>query len=274
VAAVAADKSREIQRMWNAGAAVDEIAARVGLTKDTVAVRISVLRRQGYDLVRRTTLAGARCPQCHRAVAEDGRLCAHCAERQRARDRRRQAIAGLVQAGNTNREIAASVGMGLEALRKELRQMRVAGYVLPPRSRGGPLPDQPRPEYAPAEGRAIEWRGELILELAWRGASDTEIAAELEVGESSVWQYMNALRQAGHEFPPVVGRRRRWRDIERSHEEIAALVREGLAADEVAARLGRTTESVCYQLGIMRDTGYDVAPEPGDRTSRKEGPAP
>jgi transposase len=267
----------EIQRMWNAGARTDEIATRIGIAQHGVKDRLVRMRKEGYDLQSRQTLAGPRCPRCKQPVPSERRLCDRCEKRQRAKDRRRQSIAAMVRAGKSNREIAARVGMGVEALRTELRQMRKEGYELPRRAPGGrirrestapPEPERVRP--GGARVKAIEWRGDQVLELAWRGASDAEIAAELDVGQSTVWNYMDRLRKGGHEFPCVSGRRRSRRDIQRSHEEIATLARsEGLGDDEIAERLGRTTESVRYQLDIMRKAGYDVPPDPADGTGRR-----
>ena len=123
----------EIQRMWNAGMRRDDIAARIGITKRTVSDRLGRMRKEGYDLQRRQTLAEPHCRRCRRAVPSDGCLCDRCQERQRAKDSRRRSIAALVRLGKGNREIAASVGIGQEALRTELRVMRRDGYELPHR---------------------------------------------------------------------------------------------------------------------------------------------
>jgi len=259
----------EIQRMWNAGVRRDEIAARIGITKRTVSDRLGRMRKEGYDLQRRQTLAEPHCRRCRGAVPSDGCLCDRCQERQRAKDDRRRSIAALVRLGKGNREIAASVGIGHEALRTELRVMRRDGYELPRRDARGRRESAAPPELVPPGGarlKAIDWRGDRVVELAWGGASDAEIAAELDMAKSTVWNYMDKLRRAGHEFPRVSGRRRSWSAIERSHDEIAALAcGEGLGDDEIAARLGRTTESVRYQLGIMRKAGYEIAPAPERR---------
>jgi biotin operon repressor len=268
---------REIERMWNAGAPPDEIAARIGITKSSVGDRLVRMRKEGYDLQRRRTLAGPRCPRCTRAVRSEGRLCDRREERQRARTGAgSRSLPWWGQARATARSPRASgsewrrSGGSFDRCAGRGMSFRVAGWA--GASVASPPLGRKRSKCVPALPASKQSSGVETGSSSSPGAAPaTPRSPPRSVSRSRRFgtTRTDCERPGTSSRACAAGGGRS--DIERSHEEIATLARrERLGDDEIAERLGRSTEAVRYQLEIMRKAGYEIPPAAADGSGRRQ----
>ncbi len=245
------------------GLPVTEIAARLGMTRAGVYLRLKALRQQG--LVSPTLHAQRR----HVPDAE---------------------LLALRAAGLRNPEIAAQVGLKAGGVGSRFTRLRRRGVVIPPLSPDRPLQGTPEAVLALARTglghariarelgiskttvgsrlRALRAQGCLppsrlarwadldgqIQTLCRAGLQSSEIAARLGLRSRVVRVRLRLLRGRGVPLPQPTGPRPHPRRRV-SDEQVLAFLAEGLRVSEIAARVGVRRESVHWRLRALRRRG-------------------